>query len=73
MDLIKDFKLIKTGFGKKIDEVEEDHDDCHINWTSRTENKIEGQESLLDFVELYLTEGIIIYVVNNINWYAKQY
>lgn len=43
MDLIMDFKLIKTGFGKKIDEVEEDHDDCHINWTSRTENKIEGQ------------------------------
>ena len=30
-DLIMDFKLIKTGFGKKIDEVEEDHDDCHIN------------------------------------------
>ena len=33
---------------------------------------IKEQQIVLDFFELYLTKDIIIHVVNEISWYAKQ-
>ena len=39
----------------------------------RVKIKLSDNTSVLDFLELYLTEELKIHVVNETNWYAKQF
>ena len=39
----------------------------------RVKIRLMHNTSVLDFLELYLTEELKIHVVNETNWYAKQF